>query len=486
MCIKLVFYLFTNHAFTKSKSYLSYISHLQKVLSDMNKIILTIIVIFFSWNISLGQAKLLNKDSLLQDVEILFSSIEEIHPNIFAVLSEEDFNRDLQEIKTNLKSDLNVFDFYKLVDPLVAKFSDGHTILGFPYAELKKTNGLFFPFPINVNTKDSSITIFKNYSKIEELVPLGAQIISVNNIPIKKLVAEMMTYISGEKDFYKLNRLEYLFTPLLYILHKSNEFQLEYIFEKKKQTIYVTGINYNERYERSIQKKNRKKYKKYSFKQIPNKNIAVVDFRSFSDFNTFEIFLDSIFTIIKNENINNLIIDIRRNGGGNSKLGNEFFQYISQVPFRQFGKTIIKYSKLQKKFYKEQYNSRIPFFVNGIKVFGKKPKLKKLRRNNLRYTGNTFLLISNTTFSSAASFSWAFKYFNMGKVIGQETGGMAVCFGDVIRQKLPYSNLRFGVSHKKFYQYGATDANNHGTIPDYEVPSIDALKFTIDLIDNKK
>lgn len=36
-----------------------------------------------------------------------------------------------------------------------------------------------------------------------------------------------------------------------------------------------------------------------------------------------------------------------------------------------------------------------------------------------------------------------------------------------------------GVSYKKFYQYGASDSNRHGTLPDYEVPVDKALDYTL-------
>ena len=87
---------------------------------------------------------------------------------------------------------------------------------------------------------------------------------------------------------------------------------------------------------------------------------------------------------------------------------------------------------------------------NGIEIYKENMDLIKLRENPLRYKVNVFLLISHTTFSSAASFSWAFKYFKMGTVVGEETGGMAVCFGDEINPKLPNSGLLYCVSYKKF------------------------------------
>jgi hypothetical protein len=84
--------------------------------------------------------------------------------------------------------------------------------------------------------------------------------------------------------------------------------------------------------------------------------------------------------------------------------------------------------------------------------------------------------------SSAASFSGAFKLFKMGTVIGEESGGMSVSFGDVISLKLPNTGLLYGCSYKKFYKYGATEDSIHGTLPDYNVKSEKALDFTIDLI----
>ena len=123
---------------------------------------------------------------------------------------------------------------------------------------------------------------------------------------------------------------------------------------------------------------------------------------------------------------------------------------------------------------------------NGIKTINRGSRMIKLKKNDLRFDGNVYLLISHRTFSSAASFSWAFKYFEMGTVIGEESGGMAVCFGDIIHQQLPYSKINYWVSYKKFYMYGATDENNHGTIPHYIVPSENAMDYTIELIQKQK
>ncbi|MBF2798974.1 hypothetical protein J5295_09775 [Riemerella anatipestifer] len=57
------------------------------------------------------------------------------------------------------------------------------------------------------------------------------------------------------------------------------------------------------------------------------------------------MFADSAFAEIKNRNIKNLIIDIRKNGGGNSMVGDILLQYIAKTNFRQYSdNTLIEIS----------------------------------------------------------------------------------------------------------------------------------------------
>ena len=105
-----------------------------------------------------------------------------------------------------------------------------------------------------------------------------------------------------------------------------------------------------------------------------------------------------------------------------------------------------------------------------------------LTKEEGHYEGSVYLLISHHTFSSAGSFAWAFKEFGMGTVIGEESGGMNVSFGDIIYYKLPVSGLSCTISFKRFWQYGADEKEIHGTLPDYAVPQEDALAKAFQLI----
>lgn len=81
--------------------------------------------------------------------------------------------------------------------------------------------------------------------------------------------------------------------------------------------------------------------------------------------------------------------------------------------------------------------------------------------------------------------------YGVGKIIGSETGGITVCYGDLYQFTLPNTKISRGVSHKKNYNACSVD-DRRGIMPDIEVEDwvegesdgvVDrVLEYTIDLI----
>ena len=452
---------------------------------NLSNLMVCSLLFFFTMN-AFGQSKSFSREQMVQDINTLFSTIEQVHPDMYAVYPKQQLDKDIERVISGLEPNGDIFYLYKQITPLIVKLGDGHTSIFPPFNRPEDfANIPLFPFSVRITYPEREIFVQDDYSQTRNSIPSEAQIISINNRKADNIVQDMMNYSSGEKDFYRINKLELLFLPLMSVLYGDSIFDIEYLFNQEKHLVQVKAVSFNEMSEFFLKMNNLITSELYTFRILPDKNTGIIEFNQFTDLDKFKVFLDSTFQILQKENIENLIIDIRKNGGGNSSLGDELFQYISPVPFAQFGKTIVKYSDIQKQIYKTMYNREISN-SNGIEIYNENMDLIKLRENPLRYKGNVFLLISHFTFSSVASFSWAFKYFKMGTVVGEETGGMAVCFGDVINPKLPISGLLYGISYKKFYQYGATDDNTHGTLPDYNIQSAKALDFTIDMITQKK
>jgi hypothetical protein len=94
---------------------------------------------------------------------------------------------------------------------------------------------------------------------------------------------------------------------------------------------------------------------KYSFTLWPEQQAAFFSFNHMDNLPAFESFLDSMFTTLHQQKTENLIIDMRQNGGGNSALGEALFRYITDKPVAQFVKMDMKISLAvkQKSWYKQ-------------------------------------------------------------------------------------------------------------------------------------
>jgi len=421
--------------------------------------------------------KKLSQEQLTADADTLYAQMYDIHPNLFAIYPQSEFEKGLKEAKAQFRDSMTVVNFYRLITPLVVKLEDGHTFIRMPSQLLDKEKKIAFPLTVDINKKNYTTIIKDDYSGSGHIFPPQSRILSINGRDIKEILDRFLMYASGENNLFKFERVQEGFHLLPYLIYSDSAFTVTYQTGSKKKTISLAGISLSKYKEMETEKEkaqNKEHEQDYTLTVDNNHNTAIIDFRSFSNFDKFATFLDSTFTLIKEQNIKNLIVDVRKNGGGNSSLGDELFQYISPVPFEQFGKMDMKISPTLRRIFNDT------IYTLGVSTFESSPK--ELRENNKRFTGNCYLLTSNYTFSSAADFSWAFHYFKMGKIIGEETGGLIVCYGDVAGSGLQNTGIRFGTSWKKFYGYGTDDSYNHGVKPDYEVPADKAMNKALELI----
>lgn len=460
----------------------------------MKKLITIAILILFQIGNTFGQVldtlKLYSVNELRNDVDSMTKYIEETHPNPFYKFPRNEFYKEADSIKIKINKPMSDIDFFMLIQPLIAKLEDGHTSIEVPKLEYLASNPFMFIYPVKLSTIEPFITLQGNSD---------AEIISINEIEANRIIKDIIKFTSGEAENFRLDcGANYFWFYLNKLYGMTDSYLVKYKIDDRIDTRKFKGIKYDSLIK--IQKQDTTNIattnqNDYSLKLIPRTKTAIIDFKSFNDLENFKIFIDSAFKQIRANKIENLIIDVRANGGGDSEIGDEFFQYISHCTFKQISKTIIKYSRLQKEDYKNirvleiqdtTGYGRIAKKPNGLmEVLPEDSISVKLRDNPLRFNGNIYLLTSSYTFSSAADFAQCFKYYNMGKIIGEETGGWIVCYADNIYGALPNSKLNFTISHKFFINIGATENDWHGVIPDIKVSSDKALDYTLKLINEK-
>lgn len=428
--------------------------------------------------------RLYSPEELKEDLDYLFQTLENVHPNLYAFTPKDTIDADRKQIVKKLLKPMTALEFWRLVRPIVSKIGDGHTSLRFP-SEFRKVyldnGGLIVPFDIYID--DGKMFIEKNYSSDSTLI-VNSEILSINDIPAQDIINDMVKYVSGERIENRHNRIKRNFKLLLWSLfHLEDEFDVHFIsatdsstYVRKLKGITVETLNSFKKDEKETE------YKYYSYSS-PEKNIGIIDFKQLSDPKKFMKFLKTTFRKIKKDSLENLIIDIRQNGGGGSRLGDALINYIYDKPYYQFERGEIKFSSEIRRLYFNKYIKwymypLIPFaylhpsaraFLRGSgSVITQKNKADKPNNNELFFNGNVYLLIGPKTFSSASSLTSAFKCFKIGTIIGEETGGLTVSYGDVYTFTLPNTGIQCGVSHKKFIQACGKE-DSHGVIPDYEV-----------------
>lgn len=433
---------------------------------------------------SINIDKLYSQEELKEDLDYLFQTMENVHPNLYFHTANEIINNDRYNLEQLFTRPQTALEFWKLASPLVSKLGDGHTGLYLPrelWNDYTSNSGLIVPFEVYI---DDFRLFVKTNGTNDSTFSINSEILSINSTPSIDIINSLIERISGERFENRIRRIEWSFAYYVLAFYGfDNQFHVEYFSNKDslKYFKYFNGITLDS----LINQKNiAQKIEPYTSELLDKESIGIIDFNSFRDLKQFKKFCQTTFQEIQNNNIQNLIIDIRQNGGGKSSLGDHLLGYLTDKPFSQTNRIEIKASKEARKRFREKYFKwylyplypLVHFFPFSQAIFTKKIGTTttvefhpgKSKENDLRFNDNIYLLTDGITFSSATLFASAFQCYKLGTIIGEETGGLTASFRDVIYFELPNTELWFPVS-SKYWVNACSKEDGHGVIPDYEV-----------------
>lgn len=166
------------------------------------------------------------------------------------------------------------------------------------------------------------------------------------------------------------------------------------------------------------------------------------------------------FSAVRDNNIGNIAVDLRSNGGGTTEVINEFLRYINISDYKLFGGTDIR---------------------NGGKLISYRDEITPNKPVDNAFDGRVYVLTSQYTFSSAMDFATVIQDNGIGKVIGEIPGNMPTAYGDKLGFQLPESKLVLSVSYKKFYRVDI-NKSEEPLIPDCTVNADEALEKLVEYI----
>lgn len=428
----------------------------------MKKIFSLLFCFVFLCNITNAQEDLIPVKKLKKDFKKLVGMIE-AHPKPYRHQSEEQFEALINNTKSQLNAPMNVVDFFKLTSPIISAIKDGHTSLRMPRGWLKKyrkSNGVF-PYKVYLS-EENRLYIIDNYGT-DETIPLGSEILALNQVPVATFLEGISPYIAYERENFRNSLIERSFDLYLMLYFgSSKEVSINYMVDAEKEHT-VSNISYDSwKDELEDQKKLDKKIANntpYEFKKLKG-DIGYLKIYSFaiSDGQKYSEFLRKMFSKIEKENIGYLIIDVRGNTGGFPKTVSDLIHYVSEKYFKTMAVSEMKVSDTYQSYYRNRTNFNphrnlilkrrhyidittllkedVGTVVKEAEFFNELPK-----KMPTEFQGDVFLLIDKTSYSASSSFAATFRCYQLGLLIGEETGGTKVFHANSISEKLQHSGL---------------------------------------------
>ena len=135
-------------------------------------------------------AQTYSPSELKEDLRFLIQTLEEVHPHLYAYISETDASQAQGEVEQEFVRPLSRIEFYFRIAPVVAALSDGHTRIVLPHEEYQEWIRTARPvFPLEVTVRNDRIFVSADYSS-PKTIPEGAELISVNGVSASAIVAK--------------------------------------------------------------------------------------------------------------------------------------------------------------------------------------------------------------------------------------------------------------------------------------------------------
>jgi len=422
---------------------------------------------------------------LKKDFQILRKTLEEAHPGLYWYSDKKALDHYFDSTYALINHDMTSTDFFKLLLPAVAKIRCVHTNLKAP-----KTDDFAPPFyqllPFNFFCRDGKLYISRDFNNTGHA---GAEVISINNRATNRTLETLLNSLpaDGYNESFKYHLLSagafregfalYFGQPDTFLMEVIDTGSLHPILfsakAKTPQEIFETKTSIP--------------YSALTIRFENKLNTAILAVNTF-DINTkkFNDTLAVIFKKIEERSIQNLIIDLRQNGGGNNDNVSAFFSFIASAPFLH-----LKRAETNKPaFTYLQYFTNPQHFNNSVGVAEPNGKyvmnyryvgtsVRNPVKNDL-FKGNVIILTCGNTTSAASEFAAISYYTKRVKIVGEETGG---CYygatgGNYINLLLPASKLQVRIPTIRILNAVEEDYAHHpkgrGVIPHYEiVPTIE-------------
>ncbi len=472
-------------------------------------LILFVLPLFLSCSVSknYNPNKKYSKETLREDYTFLRNVLEKKHPSLYWYTPKDSMDYYFNEGYDAIADSMTELQFgWKIIAPLTATIHCGHTSFSMSKGWNKFIKNKKIPsFSLYLKIWGDTMVVVNNLNSNDSLIKRGMIITSINGIKSGDMIDRMFDYMvedgySDKVNYIRLSASFPYFHRNIFGLYKT--YNVGYIDStgKEKNIVlpyYAPPSDSLGKQKKTVpgikEKKITKREKLENIRSLTiDTSAAVMTINTFSKARLHHFFKKS-FRQIRMKKIDNLIVDIRANGGGDINNYVLLTKFLRNSPFK-VADTAYAVSKTFRPYTKYISSG---FFDNlGLLFVTRKQKdgnyhfrywerhTFKLKRKN-HFEGKIYVLTNGLTFSASSLFCNAMKGQDNVTLVGEETGGgwygnSGIMIPDIT---LPRTRLRVRLPFFRLVQYNHIPVKGTGVIPDIYIGS--NLKDVINREDSK-
>ncbi|OSA90815.1 UNVERIFIED_ORG: peptidase S41 [Clostridium botulinum] len=360
-------------------------------------------------------------EKFIADIEFLKKELPKKHKNLFFSKSKEEFNDEIDSLINNV-SRYSDEEINGELAKIIVSINDSHTnvdIMGSLAYPLS-----FFQFGDDIYLVDGD-SEYKEY--------WGKKLVSINGYSIENLKEKLEPFISKDNEAISKNQFSVLLkcAEVLKLSGIVKEDNATFTFEglsnanvmikpvTMEEYMNIRTLSSDEEFKNRFPISKQNSNDNYWFKYIEEENTVYVKYNSCMEMKeySFSDFTKDVFNVIDTKNATKLVVDLRDNGGGNSRI--------------------------------------FEVFLDEIK-----------KRENTNKVGNLYAIIGRRTFSSAVLNAMSLRNETNSTLIGEPTGGKPNHFGEV--KTIHLSNVNIDVNYSSNY-FKTSDEDTDSIYPDIEI-----------------
>lgn len=437
----------------------------------------------------------LSKKGLIADYKLAMEILKKQHPNPFKFIDSASYDRKADSLLKLAEAQDNVFAVVQYSP--IQLIRDVHTNLQLSEENTRDVISQvnFFPFPVLIEKGK----LFVNIKG--ETIPFASEIISIDNKPAKDIIESLSaaSYSDGAITT-GTDRVYGNFQMMMSMRNasaKSYEIGFKEAGSKSTKKVIIAslkpaaGIHSNRMAVMPVNQLARSYWIYGSFDDENRTGTLTVNSFNLQEAYAYKEF-STFFKEVKKRGYNNVIIDIRNNGGGNPAISALLFSFLAPGDFRNVYNYRTKHIETSfpeyaisqgrkmsdedisnnKNFLYQRFDkdSTSGFYIGNARL--KEGQLENFPPDKDAFNGKVYVLTGGGTVSAATYFASLVKKNKRGLIIGKETGSgehvtTAAWF---LTYLLPNTKAVLTVPMSEMFFFNSTSDSGRGLMPDKELP----------------